>query len=300
MSFYRFSGLLGFIYIFVGVLSGCGISNTKSDGAEALEQDFDGQRLQTVLQAQPPEHQARYRFRRPQQTLEFFDIAPGETVFEVLPGGGWYSQILAPYLGNKGKLIGVDYELAMFPNFSWVNEEFMQKRSAWHTEWQQKVQTWGGLDGAAAQSYNFDTVPSALDGQVDTVLFIRGLHNLARFEHKGGYLTRALQVTKRVLKPGGKIGIVQHQAREDKSDTWADGSKGYLKKSKVIAMMEAQGFRFVGEKAFNENPLDQPGENDIVWRLPPSLSMHGDDEALKRRYQAIGESHRMTLLFEKP
>ena len=61
MSFYRFSGLLGFIYIFVGVLSGCGISNTKSDGAEG----FDGQRLQTVLQAQPPEHQARYRFRRP-------------------------------------------------------------------------------------------------------------------------------------------------------------------------------------------------------------------------------------------
>ena len=293
MPFFRFSFVYGFSLLWV--LLGCGMANTKP----AVSTGSDAARLASVLEVQPADHQARYRFRRPQQTMAFFDIAPGETVLEVLPGGGWYSQILAPYLGQQGRLIGVDYEFAMFPNFSWVNDAFLEKRAKWDTEWKDKVIGWGKEDGASAQAYNFDTLPSTLNGQVDTVLFIRGLHNLARFERQGGYLSRALEATHRALKPGGKVGVVQHQAREDKSDAWADGSKGYIKKSVVISTMTQHGFRLVDERAFNENPLDQPGENDIVWRLPPVLNTHGGDEALKRRYQAIGESHRMTLLFEK-
>jgi predicted methyltransferase len=102
------------------------------------------------------------------------------------------------------------------------------------------------------------------------------------------------------LKPGGVVGIVQHQAREDKSDAWADGTQGYMKRSYVKRMMERAGFELVEESSLNENPKDQPGDEDGVWRLPPSLSTSQDNPKLQETYKAIGESNRMTLLFRKP
>ena len=139
-----------------------------------------------------------------------------------------------------------------------------------------------------------------MKGKADAVLFIRALHNLSRFEEKGGYLSSALEETYAVLKPGGIVGVVQHQAREDRPDSWATGANGYLKKSALIAKMQASGFEFVGESSINENPLDQATEGDIVWRLPPVLNGSRDDEAKKAAMLAIGESHRMTLKFRKP
>ena len=93
---------------------------------------------------------------------------------------------------------------------------------------------------------------------------------------------------------------MQHQAREDKSDDWADGSRGYLKKSFVIEQAEQAGFVFEAESGINENPADQPGADDVVWRLPPSLRVDDDDAERKAAMQAIGESNRMTLRFRKP
>ena len=90
-----------------------------------------------------------------------------------------------------------------------------------------------------------------------------------------------------------------YSAPEDKSDTWADGSRGYLKKSSVIKMVESAGFRFSSEGKFNENEMDLPGDDDIVWRLPPTLHTSDDNEALKSSFLEIGESNRMTLLFHK-
>jgi len=93
---------------------------------------------------------------------------------------------------------------------------------------------------------------------------------------------------------------VQHMSPEDKSDDWADGSKGYLKKSLVIKKFEEAGFKYVDSTDINNNPKDQPGADDTVWRLPPSLSTSRDNPELKEQLVEIGESNRMTLKFRKP
>lgn len=256
--------------------------------------------LEQILAAQSAETQARYPYRNPKETLEFFRIHPGMTVVEVLPGGGWYSQILVPYLGAQGQLIGLDYDGDMWSNFEWASEEFIEKRQQWPNEWENQAQNWAEGNGAQALAYTISATPESLNGRVDAVLFIRALHNLYRFENQGGHLTRTLRKTYDLLKPGGVVGIVQHQVGEDKSDDWADGSRGYLKKSLLIARMEEAGFELVAESDINANPKDVPGDDDSVWRLPPSLNTSGDNEELRQQYLNIGETNRMTLLFRKP
>ena len=102
-----------------------------------------------------------------------------------------------------------------------------------------------------------------------------------------------------MLKDGGLVGVVQHRAPESASDEWANGSRGYLKQSAVIAMFEDAGFQLVARSEINANPKDQPGEEDIVWRLPPSLRTSQENPELREAMLAIGESDRMTLLFRK-
>jgi predicted methyltransferase len=149
-------------------------------------------------------------------------------------------------------------------------------------------------------AFQFGALPERFEGALDAALFIRALHNMARFEEKGGFLTASLIETKTALKPGGIVGVVQHMAPEDEADDWADGSAGYLKKSVVIGQFEAAGFEFLGDSDINVNPLDQPTSEDIVWRLPPTLSGSADNPELAEQMSAIGESSRMTLLFKKP
>jgi predicted methyltransferase len=274
-----------------------GTADNKSAARPSLS---DNARLAAVLAAQPPERQARYPYRHPLETLEFFGITPGMTVVEVLPGGGWYSAILAPYLGREGRLIGVDYPMAIWPNFSFASQEFIQDRLGWVESWPREAEAWRREDGAEVKATRFGEFPELLAGTADAVLFIRALHNLNRFEPVGGFLTQALEDTMTVLRPGGIVGVVQHAAPEARSDEWADGSSGYLKKSAVIAFFEDAGFELVAESDINANPRDVPGEEDIVWRLPPSLSTSKDAPELRAKYEAIGESNRMTLLFRKP
>ena len=129
---------------------------------------------------------------------------------------------------------------------------------------------------------------------------IRALHNLARFESQGGFLTAAVKDAFDVLKPGGIVGVVQHQARDEMSDEFASGSRGYLKDDFVIKTFNDAGFVFNGLVDINFNEKDQPGEEDTVWRLPPTLATSRDNPELRETMKAIGESHRMTLMFSKP
>ena len=260
----------------------------------------DSEHLASVLAAQPEETQARYQFRHPQETLEFFGIAPGMAVVEALPGGGWYTKILLPYLGPAGNLWGADYSADMYPLFGFFSEEQLEAKKTWTTDFTAEAQEWAGEKGAGVSAWVFGAMPDAAKGQADAVLFIRALHNLARFESEGGFLATALQNAYDVLKPGGIVGVVQHQARDDMPDEWADGSRGYLKKDFVIAKMEEAGFEFVAASDINQNEKDQPAETDIVWRLPPSLATSRDNPELKAELTAIGESNRMTLKFRKP
>lgn len=256
--------------------------------------------LAAVLAAQPDEVKARYVYRHPEETLEFFGIQPGMTVVEALPGGGWYSKILVPYLGAEGRLIGANYAHSMWPLFGFFDQEFIDSMRTWTTDWPQQAEAWRGENGAAVDAFDFGSMPGELAGQADAVLLIRALHNLARFEGDGGYLTTALDEVYRVLKPGGIVGVVQHEARADMPDDWADGSHGYLKRQFVIDRMTEAGFEFVAASEVNQNPNDQPGPDDIVWRLPPSLATSREDPELRAQMEAIGESNRMTLLFRKP
>lgn len=262
----------------------------------------DHDRIVATLDAQPDEVKARYRYRHPRETLEFFGIEPGMTIVEGLPGRGWYTKVLLPYLGENGHLIGAGYSLEMYPLFSFANEEFLAEQNAWLTDWPVEAEDWRGDDGATIGAFHFGSMPDDIAGTADAVFFVRVLHNLARFENagQGDFLTTALAESYAALKPGGIFGVVQHHADDDMPDDWADGSKGYLKKQFVIEQIEQAGFEFVAESDMNANDNDQPGTDDFVWRLPPTFATSRDDPDLKAQYEAVGESNRMTLKFRKP
>jgi len=256
--------------------------------------------LESILAAQPDEVKARYQYRKPAETLEFFGIEPGMTVVEALPGGGWYTKILLPYLGEDGLLIGADYPYALFvanPNFE---GERLEAKKTWVEDWTAEAETWRSEGAASVDAFQMGEMPESMAGSADAVLFVRALHNLARFESEAGTLTSAVQDAYNVLKPGGILGVIQHEARADMPDEWADGSNGYLKREFVVERLEAAGFELVDSSDMHANPADQPTTDDAVWRLPPSLGTSREDPALREQMQAIGESNRMTLKFRKP
>ena len=266
--------------------------------APAVEED----RLAALLDAQPDEVRARYQYRHPQETLEFFGIEPGMTIVEGLPGRGWYTKVLLPYLGSEGHLIGANYPLDLWSNFPFATEEFMAEMSQWLEKWPANAEEWRGENGASIGAFWFGEMPEEVAGTADAVFFVRMLHNVWRFqsEGKGDYLDMALSDAYNALKPGGILGVVQHHARDDKSDEWANGSHGYMKRQFVVDRIVAAGFEFVAESDMNANDKDQPTDDDIVWRLPPTYATSGEDDDLKATYTAVGESNRMTLRFRKP
>jgi predicted methyltransferase len=256
--------------------------------------------LAAILDAQPDETKLRYRYRHPRETIEFIGIEPGMTVIEGLPGRGWYTKILLPLLGSEGRVIGANYSLEMYPLFSFASEEFMESQRRWTTDFPAGAAEWAGEGGAEVAAFHFGALPDEYVGTADVVFLVRALHNLARFSEQGDFLGAALADSFAALKPGGVLGIVQHHARDDKSDEFASGSRGYLKKSFVIGAAERAGFEFVAESDINVNPNDQPSDDDIVWRLPPTLGTSADNPQLRAELESIGESNRMTLKFRKP
>ena len=262
----------------------------------------DSAALEAAVAAQDEEHQARHEFRNPKETLEFFGIEPGMAVGEFLPGGGWYTKVLLPYLGDEGSIVGIDYSITMFAEFgenSFANAEFLKKKESWPETWTATAEGWRGDGATSISATTFATMPEALDGSLDAVLLIRAMHNMARFNDAGGYLDQALAASFKALKPGGIVGIVQHHARDDRSDEWASGSNGYLKRAFIIENMAKAGFEFVSESSINSNELDQAKEGDNVWRLLPRLRAEGSEEELAA-IRAIGESNRITMKFIKP
>ena len=271
---------------------------TLSLAAHAVIADNHNSSLAQVLAERSAEDQSRDGARHPQQTLEFFKLEPGMTVAEALPGGGWYTKILAGYLGAEGAIYGVNYADRMWPMFSFASEEFIAKRTAATGKFAGMVGDFTD-SGVKARGFTFSTVPSELSGTVDRFLLIRALHNLNRFEATAGTRSQALAAVRALLKDDGLVGVVQHRASEDSPEEWADGSSGYLKESAVIAMFADAGFELVAQAEINANGKDQAGPGDIVWRLPPSLSGSEEDPEQAAAMTAIGESDRMTLLFRK-
>ena len=253
--------------------------------------------LNAVLASRSDEDKVRDDARQPLETLTFFQIKPGMTIAEALPGGGWYTRILANYLGQDGTLYGVNYPDSLWPMLSYASPEWIAERIAATQNFTAKVATFTD-NGITAQGFTFDTVPPEVEGTVDRVLLIRALHNLNRFQQKAGTRSQALAATHAMLKQDGLVGVVQHRAPATASKEWADGNKGYLNEVAVIAMFAEAGFALVAQSEINANPMDQPSGEDSVWRLSPSLRGSNDDEQ-RDAMVAIGESDRMTLLFRK-
>ena len=231
------------------------------------------------------EDRARDQYRHPAETLAFFRVEPGMTVVDYTPSGGWYTRILAPYLGEKGRYIGLNPDVSAG---SQAQKDYFADLAA---TFPGKAAEWTGLPAERIGAYNTDSLPEELKGTVDRVLVFRAVHNLHRF----GWLYRELSAMRGLLKDDGLLGIVQHRAKADAPADYTDGGKGYLREKDVIGLVEAHVFELVGRSEINANPADTADYPMGVWTLPPNLASKQDEA----RYRAIGESDRMTLLFRK-
>jgi len=227
------------------------------------------------------EDQARDASRHPAETLAFFRVSPGMTVVDFMPSGGWYTRVLVPYLGEKGRYIGLN----PYPG---TNQQFAAYAGGLAEKFPPAAAKWD-LQGAPIAAYNTDGLPADMAGTVDRVLVFRSMHTLVR----NGIAEPELQAMHQLLKADGLLGIEQHRARADAPDAYVDGSKGYLRQKDVIALIEKQGFELVAASEINANPKDTADHPAGVWELPPNL------RTKREELKAIGESDRMTLLFRK-
>lgn len=221
-----------------------------------------------------PENVARDRYRHPAATLAFFGITPGQTVIEYSPGGGWYTEILAPLLKDHGRMIALQSAGGSF-------DRLKAKLDA-DTGVYGKVEMveWKGMDSAIAP------------GTADAVLTFRNIHNMVM----KGTEVDSFKAFYAMLKPGGTLGIVDHRLPEAR-DSADEKTSGYLKETTVRKLAEAAGFKFVAASEINANPKDTADWERGVWTLPPVLT---EGELDRDKYLAIGESDRMTMKFVKP
>ena len=233
---------------------------------------------------------ARDQYRKPAETLTFFQVQPTMKVGEYAPGGEWYSRLLGLYLGQHGKLVGLYFD----PTSGAFNEKAQQGIRDGAAKYPNDIANWSGLPADRFAAYPLDAVPAGEKGSFDRILVMRMMHNLLRWN----IADREIKALRDLLKPDGMIGIEQHRAKPDAPYSFADGSKGYLREADVIKFMEVNGFTFVGKSAANANPKDPANWPGGVWTLPPTMAGAKDD-AEKARLRAIGESDRMTLLFRK-
>ncbi len=227
---------------------------------------------------------ARDKYRHPQETLEFFGIRDDMTVVEISPGGGWYSEILAPYLKENGLYIAAGYDPKSDMEYFANNAKKYAKKLA------DNPAIYGKTKLSIMQAP--DHLDFAKPASADMVLTFRNTHNW----HSRGHSEAVFKAIFKALKPGGVLGLVQHRAgHKYPEDT--SGKFGYLKESDVIKLAESVGFKLVAKSDINANPKDQRNYEKGVWTLPPVYSLGEKDKA---KYAAIGESDRMTLKFAKP
>ncbi len=229
-------------------------------------------------------NRARDRYRHPAETLLFFGLEPDMTVIELWPGRGWYTEVLAPVLREKGKLIvaTMDPEDQTFRGR--FAREFRDTRQA-------QREIYEGVQAVVLfPPDNFTLGPAA---SADLVLSFRSAHNWIRW---GGYEGRVFDAVARVLKPGATFGIVQHRAHA--GDVPQESAEnGYVPEAYLIDLAEEAGLEFVAVSEVNANPDDVKSYPNGVWSLPPTLR---GGEVDRKDFIAVGESDRATLLFRRP
>ena len=230
-----------------------------------------------IAPTRTPANVARDVWRHPRETLGFFGVQPDDTLVEIWPGGGWYTEILAPLLAENGTYwaVGNDRQLA-------------------------SVKAMAARDSATYGKVRLAAFPAAAgearvpDGSADVVLTFRNVHNWIM--PNPPFADEAFRQMFAMLKPGGTLGVVEHRLPES-ADPALEKKTGYIKVSTIRRLAEGAGFRLVAESEINANPADTKDHPNGVWSLPPTLRGGAVD---RERFLAIGESDRMTLKFVKP
>lgn len=242
------------------------------------------------------DEKARDVWRNPAETLAFFDIQPSDTVIEIWPGGGWYTNILAPYLASgDGQMIAAVWDVNVFEGERL--ERIQQRIADFKAVYEADADLFGTLEYTA---FSAESGPLADADSVDAVLTFRNVHNWMGGDYSPKFFSDAYSA----LKPGGTLGVVEHRLP---SSTEQDprGSTGYVHEDFVKAMAASAGFEFVEASEINANPADSADHPFGVWTLPPvSRSTDREGNSVEGfdadAYLAIGESDRMTLKFVKP
>ena len=231
---------------------------------------------------------ARDKYRNPGKTIAFMGIKPTDTVVEYAPGGGWYARVLAPYVVDQGQYMALLFAPDNLPFGDEAKERIRKAPEAFPKTMAESI----GKSEERFPLYLSNNVPEAANGTADFVIVPRMLHNLYRWN----VADNEIKAMRNLLKDGGKVGIIQHRAKDDAPFSYADGNKGYLRTDTVIDLMKAHGFELVDQSEVNANPNDTADYPKGVWTLPPRFA-EGDTD--KDKYAAIGESDRMTLVFKK-
>lgn len=218
---------------------------------------------------------ARDVYRHPYETLSFFGIKPTDTVVELAPGGGWFTEILAPYLREGGQLYAADGG----------SVRFKAKMDSMGVYAKVKITTFDPAKGL------LDIAPA---GSADAVLTFRNVHNWMGMGE--GKAQAVFDAAFKALKPGGTLGVEEHRLPASRTQD-PKAPSGYVQEAVVIQFAEKAGFKLAGKSEVNANPKDTADHPDGVWTLPPTYGLKDKDRA---KYQAIGESDRMTLKFVKP
>jgi predicted methyltransferase len=246
--------------------------------------DYTAAQLDQVIAGdwRPPAQRARDVYRHPKATLEFFGLRPDQTVIEITPGGGWYAQILAPLLRDNGQYVAAEKKPAS-DDEARSDDSALRKLFAAHP---------AQFDGATIVAFDPKAPVLGPPASADRVLTFRNVHNWAM----DGSAPAMFKAFYAVLKPGGVLGLTDHRADPGTSLDQVKGS-GYLPVDYVVKLATDAGFVLDGRSEINANPKDDHDHPKGVWTLPPTLALGDEDKA---RYQAIGESDRMTLRFVKP
>ena len=228
-------------------------------------------------------NRARDAYRHPKETLQFFGLRDDMTVIELWPGGGWYTEVLAPVLRERGKLVAAYADPAK-------GAYYTRTRTAFETKLKGEPAVYDKVE--VITFHPPESVTLGEVGKADMVLTFRNLHNWMQ----NGKLDPVFLAAYRALKPGGIFGVVEHRARPD-ADEATVAKSGYVREDQVIRIAESVGFKLVVKSEINANPKDTKDYPEGVWTLPPNYRLGDVDRA---KYAAIGESDRMTLKFIKP
>ena len=224
---------------------------------------------------------ARDKARHPVEELTFFGLDPKMSVVELWPGGGYWTDILGPYLKDGGH-----YTIALpAPGNAEEGPSVVRLRARIAGE----KDRLGVIHESTLGAGHFEIAPP---GSADLIVTFRNFHNWM----SDGYAEQALAACFTALKPGGILGIEEHRGSNDVLQD-PKAKSGYVRQDYTIALAKKAGFVLVGSSEINANPRDTKDWPDGVWTLPPTLAQGDKDRA---KYIAIGEADNFVLKFQKP